>query len=208
MKSHTTGATMTTSLKSILTAITLAAATLLTGCATPNMQATFNRGDEVLFGRVNLSAESKDAWEARDSICGSSYQKYKNVFYSLELDLWVTQTGFCKIQNLDGIKQVQVEIGVVNVNGDRFNLVAFPATNFELDKGDIVAVKIYPSSDGRFRRPAEILRVAAKAKDATKKNGCYWDAFQMGPFRGQGGAVCEGWHWKDHPYSNPDLLKK
>ncbi len=199
---------MTTSLKSILTAITLAAATLLTGCATPNMQATFNRGDEVLFGRVNKVWKGENMMGANDVLCGTKYKLAKNEVYSGDLANWLTTSGFCEPEKLASIQQVFSTIGVVNANGDTFNLTSFPLNSVDFEKGDIVAIKVYPSSDGRFRRPAEILRVAAKAKDATKKNGCYWDAFQMGPFRGQGGAVCEDWHWKNHPFSNPDLLKK
>ena len=101
-------------------------------------------------------------------------------------------------------------IGVVNANGDMFNAGAYAPAGLKFERGDIVAVKIFPAADGRYRKPPEVLRVAAKAKDATKENGCYWDAGVNSSFRGfnQGGAVCEGWHWKNHPYSNPSLLKK
>lgn len=199
---------MKTSLKTLLTTLTLAGATLLAGCATPNLQATFTRGDEVIYGRVmNVWDE---AHEANKTLCkGATARKYKEVFFSPDFDHWASQTGFCKETNLSNLKQVQLGVGVINANGDMVNLGAFPDKGLDVSKGDIVAVKVYPSSDGRFRRPAEILRVVAKAKDATKENGCYWDA-GTGTFRGfnQGGVICEGWHWKNHPYSNPSLLKK
>lgn len=199
---------MKTSLKTLLTTLTLAGATLLTGCAAPNMQATFTRGDEVLYGRVMNIWQKPD--EAINTLCAGKYPKYKDLFYSPEIDQWAAQTGFCKDENLKNIQQVQVGIGIVNANGDGFNLVTFPSKDFSVNKGDIVTVKAFPSSDGRLRQPSQLIRLVAKAKDATKANGCYWDAGVNPSFRGfnQGGAVCEGWHWKNHPYSNPSLLKK
>jgi len=208
MKTLFIGANMKT-LKTTLTIAALGLVTLLTGCATVDLQKTFTRGDEVLYGRVmNIWEKSR---EANETLCaGTKAQKYKEVFYSPEFDDWASQTGFCTEENLKKIQQVQVGIGIVNINGDGVNLGAFPSKDLQISKGDIVSIKVYPSSDGRFRRPSEILRVVAKAKDATKENGCYWDAGVNSSFRGfnQGGAVCEGWHWKNHPYSNPSLLKK
>jgi hypothetical protein len=194
-------------LKTTLTLAALGLVTLLTGCATPNMQASFNRGDEVIYGRVmNVWAKTQ---EASVTLCGGKHPKYKDIFFGPEFDQWAAETGFCKAENLSRLQQVQVNIGVVNINGDQFNAVTFPSASTKFEKGDIVAVKIYPAADGRHRKPPEILRIAAKAKDATKANGCYWDA-GTGVWSGfnQGGAVCEGWHWKNHPFSNPSLLKK
>jgi hypothetical protein len=199
---------MKTSLKSILTIAAIAAASLLTGCATPNLQATFTFGDEIIYGRVFNIWDRPD--HAIKVLCGDKLPQYKEEFYSHEVQEWADNTGFCKKENLSQTKQIQVMVGIVNANGDGFALVAFPKKDFEIEKGDIVAVKSFHAQDGRLRRPAEIVRIAAKAKDATKENGCYWDAGVNASFRGfnQGGAICEGWHWKDHPYSNPKLLKQ
>jgi len=205
MKTLSIGENMKT-LKTTLTIAALGLVTLLTGCATANMQKTFTRGDEVIYGRVANVWDKTD--EASQVLCGSRIPKYKELYYGPEFDAWAKSTGFCNPEHLKTLQQVQVVGGIVNINGDGHGFGAFPPKTLEIAKGDIVAVKIFPAADGRHRKPPEILRVAAKAKDATKANGCYWDASEFGPFRGQGGAVCEGWHWKNHPFSNPSLLKK
>lgn len=198
---------MKTSLKTLLTTLTLAGATLLTGCATPNLQATFTRGDEVMYGMVTSVLKGEKIVEY-GTLCQGKWPKLKTFAYSNEVDDWVKATNYCEPGARDGLQHIVAQIGVVNVNGDMWGMGGYAPIDVKIEKGDIVAVKVYPSSDGRFRRPGEILRVAAKAKDATKENGCYWDA-GTGTFRGfnQGGVICEGWHWKNHPYSNPSLLK-
>ncbi|MDV7393845.1 hypothetical protein RZS08_20875, partial [Arthrospira platensis SPKY1] len=157
------------------------------------MQASFNRGDEIIYGRVfNVWQETR---EAKETLCGTRARAYKDLFYSPEFDEWAKKTGFCNDDNLKNLQQVQVVIGIVNANGDGFAAGTFPSKEIKIEKGDIAAVKIFPAQDGRYRQPPEIIKIAAKAKDATKENGCYWDAGVNASFRGfnQGGAVCEGW---------------
>jgi len=208
MKTLSIGANMKT-LKTTLTIAALGLVTLLTGCATPNMQASFNRGDEVIYGRVFNVWSGKDMRLAHSTLCGSKMKGLKYESYHESVDKWLADNKFCSDSNLQNIQQVQVGIGIVNANGDRFNLVPFAPKDLKLEVGDIVAVQVFPGPDGRMRRPEHLVRIAAKAKDATKANGCYWDA-GTGMLSGfnQGGAVCEGWHWKNHPFSNPSLLKK
>ena len=191
--------------KTLCTTIALATAALLTGCAAPNMQATFTRGDEELYGRVYATWD--ETLELRETLCGGKLPKYKAYFYSPEFDEWAAQAGACQPEFQKRFNQVAVHIGVVNANGDGFHVGALYDKGITLEKGDIVVVRVYPAADGRFRRYGDLVRIAAKAKDATKANGCYWDA-GTGVFAGfnQGGAVCEDWHWKNHPYSNPKML--
>jgi len=193
-----------------LTFAALSLATLLTGCATqPDIKASFLNGDEVVYGRVAHIWEGKDMQFAHNILCGTKYPHIKQKEFSGDAEKWTKDVGFCASSNLDGIKQIRATVGVVNANGDMFGLVGFVPKDTPIGVGDIVEIKAYPTNDGRFRRPSEILRIAAKAKDATKENGCYWDAGPawLAGFN-IGGAICEGWHWKDHPFSNPSLLKK
>jgi hypothetical protein len=200
---------MKTSLKTLLTTVTLAGAALLTGCATPNMQATFTRGDEVLYGRVTHAVKGNKMLEAHQTLCGTKYPGLKEMYFSKDIDQWMAQNNWCSPNNLDQLQQVKATIGVVNANGGMFNAGGYASKNLNIEEGDIVAIKVFFGPDGKQRRPGEVVKVAAKAKDATKENGCYWDA-GTGVWSGfnQGGAVCEGWHWKNHPYSNPKLLKQ
>lgn len=201
---------MKTSLKTLLTTVTLAGAALLTGCAThPDLKASFNRGEEVLYGRVFKVWTGADMGVAHNLLCGNKYPVLKGMGYSAESDKWVKDTNFCSKENLDKIKQVRLTVAVTDANGTMHNAVVFVPKELEIDEGDIVAYKVFPSGHGPFRRPEEFIKIAAKAKDATKEKGCYWDA-GTGVWSGfnQGGAVCEGWHWKNHPFSNPKLLKQ
>lgn len=200
---------MKNSLKTLLTTVTLAGAAMLTGCATPNMQATFTRGDEVLYGRVRMVVQGDRMLEAHQTLCGTKYPVVKDMFYDKGIDEWLAKNNWCAKNNLDGLQLVQATIGVINVNGGMFNLGGYAKKEMPIEEGDIVAIKVFFGPDGKQRRPGEVVKVAAKAKDATKENGCYWDA-GTGVFSGfnQGGAICEDWDWKNHPYSNPKLLKQ
>jgi len=196
--------------KTTLTIAALGLVTLLTGCAThPDLKASFTRGDEILYGRASHIWQGKEMGVAHNILCGNKYSTVKKMSYTEEVDRWVAEHRFCEASNLDSIQQVRVTVGVIDANGGMFHVVVFPPKNLTVNEGDIVAFKVFPGSDGRGRRPEQFIKIAAKAKDATKENGCYWDA-GTGVFSGfnRGGAVCEGWHWKNHPFSNPRLLKQ
>lgn len=80
---------------------------------------------------------------------------------------------------------------------------AYAPMEWNIAEDDILELSMNTSKEGQMLRPNLVKRIARKAKDATKESGCWWDGGKGATtaFIG-GGAVCDGWNWRDQKFAN------
>lgn len=90
---------------------------------------------------------------------------------------------------------------VWGVEGLKF-MPAYAPVEMAIEEDDIIEASLEVLPNGQLARPLMVKRIARKAKDATKESGCYWDGGKGATtaFIG-GGAVCDGWNWRDQKFA-------
>lgn len=183
--------------------IILATAALLglSGCATSvttkKIQSRFESGEQSLY--VVVSAKPRKLSQESD-YKGFCAEDSSNELLSASARDW-TLKNVCpdigKWQIVPGVYQTKVW----GTDGLKLMGSIAPA-NWNIEADDILEISLDISADGKFMRPNTVKRIARKAKDATKESGCYWDGGKGATtaFIG-GGAVCDGWNWRDQKFA-------
>ena len=202
MKSQTPRAHIPARIGAALAA--LAAASLLVGCATPNtpeqILKRFDPGEVTLYvivaGPPKNMAEMLQRPSERAMVC----EGVNLADAAKPLRPWFSEnlcTG-------DRARQWQWVPGVYYTSafGGIQSSRAYAPADLKIEVDDILEVSGQVSPDGTQAGPALVKRIARKAKDATKASGCYWDG-GMGWTSGvvSGGAVCDGWNWRDQKWA-------
>ena len=182
----------------------LAAASLLVGCATPHtpeqVLKRFDPGEVTTYvivaGPPRNMAELLQRPSERAMMCEgvnlSDAAKPLRPWYTENL---CTGDRARQWQSVPGVYYTSVWGGIQS------NRALAPA-DWKIEVDDILEVSGQISPDGTQARPALVKRIARKAKDATKASGCYWDGGK-GWTSGvvSGGAVCDGWNWRDQKWA-------
>ena len=173
----------------------------LGGCATnlkpKDMLAQFEVGEQVVYVVVPGKPKKLTEFDGFPKICGAqqdetwsqSANEFMTKYVCNNLDKWQLVSGVyhTKVLGLSG--------------GVKFTPALAPAS-MSIETDDILEFSVATSSDGQKIRPALVKRIARKAKDATKESGCWWDGGKGATtaFIG-GGAVCDGWNWRDQKFA-------
>jgi hypothetical protein len=172
----------------------------LGGCAsyTPKDVLTqFEPGEHKLY--VVVPGTSKKLTEINDfqKHCG---KQVLSEIMATSVNMW-TAEHICpdirKWQVVAGVYQTKVW-GMEGLK----STTAYAPVEWRIDADDILELSLHISAEGQVTRPGVVTRIARKAKDATKESGCYWDGGKGATtaFIG-GGAVCDGWNWRDQKFA-------
>jgi hypothetical protein len=173
----------------------------LGGCATSytpkDVLAQFEPGEQKLY--VVVPGQPRNLGEVKDVVKNCGNQKIADTQSPL-VNEWMKQ-HICP-----DVPKWQVVAGVYHtkvwgMDGLR-SIGAYAPASLQIEKDDILELSNSFSANGRQMRPAVVVRIARKAKDATKESGCYWDGGKGATtaFIG-GGAVCDGWNWRDQKFA-------
>lgn len=173
----------------------------LGGCATSfdksEMLKQFSPGEQSLYvvvpGKPKNLADIKDFSKFCGSQTGPTWGDQGNDYMKKHicpnLSQWQMVSGVyhTKVWGMKGLKYTS----------------AYAPASMNIEEDDILELTISTSPDGEKMRPNLVKRIARKAKDATKESGCYWAGGKGATtaFIG-GGAVSDGWHWRDQKFAN------
>lgn len=172
----------------------------LGGCSTTStkeeMLTLFNPGEQAIYVVVPGHPKKLNEIKDFDKHCGK--QDLETVAASYN--------NWMKMNICSNITQWQIVSGVYHtkvwgMKGLKF-MGAYAPVDLKIEPNDILEFSAIYSPDGQVTRPAIVTRIARKAKDATKESGCYWDGGKGATtaFIG-GGAVCDGWNWRDQKFA-------
>ena len=173
------------------------------GCAsfTPkDMLAQFETGEQPLYAVVSgkpraiseladyLDFQKNCGRQSLGEIVAPSFNEWlaKNVCGDMNQWQFVPLVYHTKVWGMQGLKYTR----------------AYAPASMKIEEDDILELSMNTSKEGQITRPDIVKRIARKAKDATKESGCWWDGGKGATtaFIG-GGAVCDGWNWKDQKFA-------
>jgi hypothetical protein len=188
-------------LRTLALTASVAALMGLGGCATSFDKAEVLRqffpGEQPLY--VVVPGKPKNLADIKDfsKFCGK--QDLTDAI-APSLNTW-TEKNVCpdltKWQIVSGVYQTKVW----GMQGLKF-MGAYAPVEMKIEPDDILEFSLEISEQGQHTRPNLVKRIARKAKDATKESGCWWDGGKGATtaFKG-GGAVCDGWNWRDQKFA-------
>jgi hypothetical protein len=177
----------------------------LGGCSTLNpkeMLAHFESGEHPLYGvvagkprKIHELTDYVDFKKTcgRQTIFGDSIEPSFNEWLAKNvcgnMDKWqlVPLVYHTKVWGMKGLKSIR----------------AYAPVEWNIEEDDILELSMHISNEGRVLRTHTVKRIARKAKDATKESGCWWDGGKGATTAFiSGGAVCDGWNWKNQKFAN------